>query len=205
LEVLAGLPASSLVAAHGNFDGAACIDCDRAHPREDMLAAVREGTPMKCRRCEGLVKPTIVFFGESLPDRFSQLAAVDMPKADLLIVMGTSLVVYPFAGLVGRVEDKCPRLLINQEKVAEMPKRAFEEGARRGAFYWGEGNYRDALYLGDCDEGVREMCRELGWEEELLQLKEEGDRRLERELQEAQVKAERQPSEAKGKSGKGTA
>ena len=161
------------------------------------------------------------------------------------------------------MEDKCPRLLINQEKVAEMPKRAFEEGARRGAFYWGEGNYRDALYLGDCDEGVREMCRgdcglgylfqcacsgvtvahllharecsytqpryqhcqmtervdglsvpegamrsidaELGWEEELLQLKEEGDRRLERELQEAQVKAERQPSEAKGKSGKGTA
>ena len=99
---MAGLPASSLVAAHGNFDGAACIDCDRAHPREDMLAAVREGTPMKCRRCEGLVKPTIVFFGESLPDRFSQLAAVDMPKADLLIVMGTSLVVYPFAGLVGR-------------------------------------------------------------------------------------------------------
>lgn len=50
--------------------------------------------------CGGLVKPGIVFFGESLPERFHDRAAEDFPAADLLVVMGTSLVVHPFAGLV---------------------------------------------------------------------------------------------------------
>ena len=47
------------------------------------------------------MKPDIVFFGESLPDRFWEAAETDFPAADLLIVMGTSLVVQPFASLVG--------------------------------------------------------------------------------------------------------
>ena len=50
---------------------------------------------------EGLVKPDIVFFGESLPPRFFQKMQTDFPKADLLIVMGTSLTVHPFASLIG--------------------------------------------------------------------------------------------------------
>lgn len=51
---------------------------------------------------EGLVKPDIVFFGESLPARFFQYMAADFSKADLLIVMGTSLTVQPFASLIGQ-------------------------------------------------------------------------------------------------------
>jgi hypothetical protein len=47
------------------------------------------------------VKPDIVFFGESLPARFFSLAEQDLPVVDLMIVMGTSLVVQPFASLVG--------------------------------------------------------------------------------------------------------
>lgn len=50
---------------------------------------------------EGLVKPDIVFFGESLPPRFFQKMQTDFPQADLLIVMGTSLTVHPFASLIG--------------------------------------------------------------------------------------------------------
>ena len=48
----------------------------------------------------GLVKPDIVFFGESLPKRFFECAERDFKKCDLLIIMGTSLAVYPFAGLI---------------------------------------------------------------------------------------------------------
>lgn len=47
-----------------------------------------------------LVKPDIVFFGESLPDRFFQCCQSDLRGADLLIVMGTSLQVQPFASLM---------------------------------------------------------------------------------------------------------
>lgn len=57
----------------------------------------------KCDECEeGVVKPDIVFFGEMLPDRFHTLIERDFPQADLLIIMGSSLVVQPFASLVDR-------------------------------------------------------------------------------------------------------
>jgi NAD-dependent SIR2 family protein deacetylase len=42
-----------------------------------------------------------VFFGESLPARFFELLQKDFPQCDLLIVLGTSLVVHPFASLIG--------------------------------------------------------------------------------------------------------
>ena len=44
----------------------------------------------------------IIFFGEALPDRFAKCAVEDMPKCDLLLIMGTSLLVHPFASLVDR-------------------------------------------------------------------------------------------------------
>ena len=44
----------------------------------------------------------------------------DCAYSELLIVMGTSLAVQPFAGLAGRVGNDCPRLLINREKVGEV-------------------------------------------------------------------------------------
>lgn len=112
-----------------------------------MRRAVEAGRILRCPKCkDGLVKPGIVFFGEELPERFS-LSSDDLPQCDLLIVMGTSLVVFPFAGLVGMVGEDCPRLLINREKAAEIPEEMFQQGARRNGFFWGEGNVRDALYL----------------------------------------------------------
>jgi hypothetical protein len=58
--------------------------------------------------CGGLVKPDIVFFGENLPPRFWQRVSEDFGETDLLIVMGTSLVVNPFASLIGKVLRQCP-------------------------------------------------------------------------------------------------
>lgn len=170
LEHQAGLPEDAVVAAHGNFDTARCIRCGRPHSIDYVRRAVFEtdGNPCYCEKksCGGLVKPDIVFFGESLPERFHDLAAEDFPAADLLIVMGTSLVVHPFAGLINYVEDAVPRLLINREKAGELTPEMRALGYRRG-FNFGDGNYRDALFLGDCDDGVRQLCRMLGWEADL--------------------------------------
>ena len=52
-----------------------------------------------------------------LPERFFRLVEEDFPACDLLIVMGTSLRVQPFASLTGRVASNVPRLLINREVV----------------------------------------------------------------------------------------
>lgn len=71
----------------------------------------------KTFQCPGLIKPDIVFFGEGLPPRFTYLAERDGRACDLLLVLGTSLKVMPFAGLLGKVSALCPRLLINREPV----------------------------------------------------------------------------------------
>jgi len=63
--------------------------------------------------------------------------------------------VFPFAGLVGQVSDTTPRLLINREMVGNEWFR----------FEW-RSNKRDALYLGDCDQGVWELVELLGWQQE---------------------------------------
>ena len=55
----------------------------------------------RCEQCKAVVKPDAVFFGESLPERF-RLVEHDFPNCDLLIILGTSLVVQPFASLVDR-------------------------------------------------------------------------------------------------------
>lgn len=56
-----------------------------------------------CDECkDGVVKPNIIFFGEMLPERFHSLVEYDFREADLLIIMGSSLVVRPFACLVDR-------------------------------------------------------------------------------------------------------
>jgi len=67
--------------------------------------------------CGGTIKPNITFFGEALPSRFSELAGADCSSADLLLVLGTSLRVYPVADVPLRVSDEIPRLLVNKDLV----------------------------------------------------------------------------------------
>eukprot|EP00878_Enallax_costatus_P000427 GHUV01000518.1.p1 GENE.GHUV01000518.1~~GHUV01000518.1.p1 ORF type:complete len:441 (+),score=166.21 GHUV01000518.1:233-1555(+) len=120
LEQLAGLPAEKVVPAHGSFDGAHCIDCGRSGSIYAVQQAVYDDDIATCTSCGGLVKPDIVFFGEPLPARFHRRRLADMQQADLLIVMGTSLVVQPFASMIDAVPESTPRLLINMNKVGEQ-------------------------------------------------------------------------------------
>ena len=146
---------------------------------EDVRRHVDTGEPMRCGvpGCGCLVKPDIVFFGENLPARFNHLAADDFPKCDLLIVAGTSLAVHPFAGLINHPCDDTPRLLVNREVVGEMDERMRKIASLVGhgsGFNFGEGNHRDALFLGDCDAGFKELASLLGWSDELEELIEAG-------------------------------
>ncbi len=61
-----------------------------------------------------------MFFGEQLPQRFYHHAELDLPSADLLIVLGTSLAVMPFAGLIHEVGPHVPRLLVNREVAGDF-------------------------------------------------------------------------------------
>ena len=90
--------------------------------------------------------------GAKLPSKFSKSLEM-FPSADLLIVMGTSLTVHPFASLTQLVQEDCPRMLINMETAGDIGSRL-----------------NDVVALGDCDSVVQELCRELGWGDELEQL-----------------------------------
>jgi NAD-dependent SIR2 family protein deacetylase len=189
LEAEAGIPKDKIVAAHGNFDSATCIDTGAAVPIDEVRKAImagEEGWRAMNAKHGGLVKPDISFFGEKLPDRFceflvcgregeereeqeveetwrqcspntralnpqslnhgpltlsqfhghnpqsqntkpltDELAGLkedstggDFARCDMLIVMGTSLLVQPFASLIDRVPATCPRLLLNRQPVS---------------------------------------------------------------------------------------
>jgi NAD-dependent histone deacetylase SIR2 len=149
LERRAGIPAHKIIEAHGSFATQRCIQCKRPFDDTAMKKIVEEERIPRCKICKGIVKPDIVFFGESLPPNFYK-ALTQLEDADLLIVMGTSLTVQPFASLISRVTGKCPRVLINLDQVGDI----------------GSGK-NDLVLLGKCDDIIRDLARELGWEDEL--------------------------------------
>jgi NAD-dependent histone deacetylase SIR2 len=115
LERQAGVSDEMIVEAHGSFASAHCIEeaCRKPFPMDKLRAIAEAGQVPRCETCGGIAKPDVVFFGEGLPEKFFQVFAEDAKAADLLIVIGTSLKVYPFASLASRVWTGVPRVLIN--------------------------------------------------------------------------------------------
>lgn len=134
------------------------------------------GNVPTCTFCSATVKPDIVFFGEDLPQKYF-LHTKDFPKADLLIIMGTSLQVVscaltrflgsylptramfqiePFASLVNTVRSTVPRLLLNRHAVGPFERIPLRRG--------------DHVELGDLENSVRRFAQMLGWNEEIEDL-----------------------------------
>ena len=80
--------------------------CTRCHKYFDETAVLNaEGVP-KCDRCGGVIKPDVVLYGEGLETKTLVSAVTHIQRADTLIVGGTSLVVYPAAGLIDYFSGK---------------------------------------------------------------------------------------------------
>lgn len=97
-----------VVEFHGNLLRAACMKCRALEPIEDVEARLGESdedTP-RCRKCEGLLKPDAVFFGEPIPSRALMTSDFQSQKCDYLLVVGTSLQVYPAAQIPIAVKTK---------------------------------------------------------------------------------------------------
>ena len=85
---------------HGSLSEFWCDTCGSLHhgPLPDMTEPVLERMPPQCE-CGGLIRPGIVWFGEQLPDEPWQAAVEAIATADVVVVVGTSGLVYPAAGL----------------------------------------------------------------------------------------------------------
>ena len=90
LDVLAGVSEEKMIECHGHFRTAACTICKRSFDGDECkrIITIEKQAP-KCAFCKGYVKPDIVFFGESLPNRYHRLVKRDCREADLILVMGT--------------------------------------------------------------------------------------------------------------------
>lgn len=172
LERVAGLEGEDLIEAHGTFHTSHCVSflCRKEYSMDWMKNQIFSEEIPKCDSCGSLVKPDIVFFGESLPSRFFTSMKADFPQCDLLIIMGTSLQVQPFASLVSRVSNRCPRLLINMEKTgqSEFGMGLFSFGG--GMDFDSDKAYRDVAHLSTCDDGCMTLAELLGWKKELEEM-----------------------------------
>jgi len=172
LEDVAGIPSSALVFAHGSFQSSSCISCHSPADNSVVKECIFSGMIPRCKSCGALVKPDIVFFGESLPQRFFTQLTADFPQCDLLIIMGTSLQVHPFASLINRVGENVPRLLINREEVGKASSIERMLGISNGLRYGEKDNFRDVgVCGGDLQEGVRKLIQLIGWEDEFKEFK----------------------------------
>ncbi len=95
---------------HGSIHRNYCMKCHKFYSGEDLLSL--EDTP-RCT-CGGLIKPDVVLYEEPLDNDTIDGAVRDIASADLLIIGGTSLAVYPAAGLIHYYRGK-DLVLINRD------------------------------------------------------------------------------------------
>ena len=99
LHQASGIPDAKVIELHGNTTYAACLDCRRRHELDwvRQIFAANETLP-RCMACGGILKTATISFGQSMPEAEMDRALDATMAADLMITIGSSLVVYPAAG-----------------------------------------------------------------------------------------------------------
>jgi NAD-dependent deacetylase len=94
LHKLAG--SKNVYELHGSIFSSHCLKCGQAYNYEEFLKKLFKEKVVSCK-CSGVIKPDIVFFGEMLPPEDLNMAIYNASHSDLMLVIGTSLVVQPAA------------------------------------------------------------------------------------------------------------
>lgn len=84
---------------HGTPSVHRCLSCDKTWSFEQIAPRVRAGEVPSCDACGGVVKPDIIFFGEMLDATTIELAFEEAMQADLMLVLGSTLMVQPAASI----------------------------------------------------------------------------------------------------------
>ncbi|MCL2441116.1 MAG: NAD-dependent deacetylase [Treponema sp.] len=90
----------NVIEIHGSPITHYCLRCSGVNVSyEEAAAVVRKGEMPKCPKCDRVLKPAITFFGEALPAQALKKSVTESQKADVMLVLGTSLTVHPAAGM----------------------------------------------------------------------------------------------------------
>jgi NAD-dependent deacetylase len=125
LHQKAGLPDDKVLELHGNMRWIVCLGCGKRYPTEQIRARLDEGEEIpECESCHGILKPDIVLFGETLPEKVFEEATRRSSHADLLMVIGSTLIVYPAAYIPVYAVDSGAKLVIINLSSTPMDKQA---------------------------------------------------------------------------------
>jgi len=89
----------NVVEVHGSIETSTCLECSASYGIEEVDGLFDADGVAVCDGCGGPVKPDVVLFGELLPERAMAEARELAERAELLLCVGSSLAVYPVAGL----------------------------------------------------------------------------------------------------------
>ncbi len=85
---------------HGHLRSGYCLGCKKKYPFEELVHQVElKRIPPVCHNCYGTLRPDVVLFGDPMPDFFFELQYTIQEDCEFMLVVGSSLVVYPVADL----------------------------------------------------------------------------------------------------------
>jgi NAD-dependent deacetylase len=116
LHAAAGTSKQKLIELHGTNSEAVCVDCNA---RESIARCMEHfsatGEPPRCTRCEGIMKPGVIMFGQVLEPDDLRRAKRAAERADLVLALGSSLVVTPAADVpLVAVRRGVPYVIVNR-------------------------------------------------------------------------------------------
>jgi len=127
LHQASGIPEDKVIELHGNATYAACLDCRRRFELEWVAEVFADGERLPhCTGCGGLIKTATISFGQAMPELEMERARAVALQADLMITVGSSLVVYPAASFPVMAKRNGARYVIinrdptEQDEIADL-------------------------------------------------------------------------------------
>ena len=101
-----------VIELHGNAQRIYCMECNAQYTPEEVYRRLQERMPPDCKTCGGRLRPDVVFFGEMLPQGALERAYQEAQGCDLMLSVGSSLVVYPAADIPYQARNSGAKLVI---------------------------------------------------------------------------------------------
>lgn len=115
-----GVPEEQVIELHGNASYAKCLECGQRYEIEDLRMRWEREEEIDCEACGGLVKTATISFGQPMPEMEMARATRESRACDLFLVLGSSLVVYPAAGLPLIAKQTGAKLVIVNRDPTDM-------------------------------------------------------------------------------------
>ncbi len=113
-----------VIEVHGSPAVHHCLRCKRSYTFDQISDLVQQDRVPFCESCEGIIKPDITFFGEMLPEEALSNAFQHATRADLILVLGSSLVVQPAASIPAATLENGGKLVIVNEGETPLDRYA---------------------------------------------------------------------------------